>query len=151
MIVIILLILALAVAQLGLALSFVSAASAKRLTKWWLITLSIVLTPIFFTAALVGIVKADLIGGWPVISLIYFGAALFLLGSVGEAYGATHNIALRVVGWGLMLAPMIVSLSLSVFRPLPVFLIFFLHPRWDRRKQMGRFAEDVRVEQLVTR
>ena len=148
MIVFVLFILALAGAILGLGLSFISAASAQRLTKWWLITISIVMTPIAITAALEVLIQTDLVGVRLGVALIPAGAAAYALGSIGEGYGETRRVALRVIGWSLMVAPMIVSLSLSVFLPLPLFLVFFLHPRWERTNRSGRVAERVSYEQL---
>ena len=134
--------LTLALAAFGLVRSFVSALSAHRLALWSLITISMLVTPVIVVAGLVVLIQQDLIGPGPVIALIPLGAVAFVLGSVAKAtFGEVASLALRVAGWSLLIAPMIVSLVLSVLLPIPLFLALFIHPRWKQERELDIVTE----------
>lgn len=109
-----------------------SAVSARQLTQWWAIAVGMLIVPAAMIGALFVLYSYDLVGPWLAVGLMLVGMFVFLAGALGGGrYGDRLRIGLRLVGWSMMTAPMMISLTLSVLLPFPLLLAFFIHPRWE--------------------
>jgi hypothetical protein len=112
-----------------------SAVSGRRVTQWWTIAIGMLAVPIAMMGALLVLFQNDLVGPWFALGLMLVGASAFLVGAFGGGrYSDRLRTGLRLVGWSMLTAPMMISLTLSVLLPVPLLLAFFIHPRWQRNE-----------------
>jgi len=118
---------------LAACLSLGSAVSTHRLTEWLTITITMFVAPIAMIATMVILYQGDLVGAKFAVGLVFAGAAVFIAGAFGGGPNSDRlRIGLRLAGWSVMTAPMMVSLTLSLLLPIPLLLAFFIHPRWKQ-------------------
>lgn len=113
--------------------SLLSAVSARRLMSWLTVTGAMFVVPVAVIASLIVLYANDLVGPRFAFGLMLIGASAFLAGAFGGGhYDDRLRIGLRLAGWSMLAAPMMVSLTLSLLLPIPLLLAFFIQPRWKR-------------------
>ena len=131
--------------------SFFSAVSARQLTSWWAITVAMFVVPVAMIACLFILYSNDLVGPRFALGLMMVGASAFLAGAFGGGrYGDRPRTGLRVIGWSMLAAPMLVSLNLSLLLPIPLLVAFFIQPLWKRNDlgQSYRTDDELRSGRL---